>query len=100
MLSWMPARLTALLLLPKPALWRALADDAATTPSPNGGWPMGAMALRLGVRLRKPGVYALNRHARSPDASDLARALDVATSAAWAAVALALVGSLARELMA
>ena len=99
-LSWPPARLTAMLLLPKPATWRALADEAATTPSPNGGWPMGAMALRLGVCLRKPGVYALNRHAPSPDAADLARALSVATSAAWAGIALAAVGSLARELLA
>ncbi len=99
-LSWLPARLTATLLLPKPATWPALAAEAATTPSPNGGWPMAAMALRLGVRLRKPGVYALNRHASSPDAADLARALSVATRAAWAGIGLAALGSLARELLA
>ena len=99
-LSWLPARLTAVLLLPAPGLWRVLASEAATTPSPNGGWPMGAMALRLGVRLRKPGVYALNRNGRSPDAADLARALSIATRAAWAGITLATLACLARELLA
>jgi adenosylcobinamide-phosphate synthase len=99
-LSWLPARLTALLLLAKPSMWRALADEASTTPSPNGGWPMGAMALRLGVRLRKPGVYALNKHAASPDADDLPRALNAAKSAASAGMALAVAACLARELLA
>jgi len=97
-LSWVPARLTAVVLLPKPVSWRSLADEAATTPSPNAGWPMGAMALRLGVRLRKPGVYALNQHARSPDAADLTHALNIATRAAWVGITLTLVVCLAREL--
>ena len=87
-LSWIPARLTAVLLAPG---WRAgLWHEARRTPSPNGGWPMGAMALHLGVRLSKPGVYALNAGAMSPAAVDLARALRVAGRAAWAAVGLAL----------
>ena len=97
-LSWLPARLTAALLLPQPAAWRTLANEAASTPSPNGGWPMGAMALRLGVRLRKPGVYALNRQARSPDAPDLEHALRVATRAAWIGIVLAVLACAAREL--
>jgi len=98
-LSWLPARLSAVFLLPQPAAWGALVSEAAITPSPNGGWPMGAMALRLGVRLRKPGVYALNRHARSPDLPDLERALHVAARAAWAGIALAVLACLARELV-
>ena len=98
-LSWLPARLSAGFLLPKPAAWRELVNEAAITPSPNGGWPMAAMALRLGVRLRKPGVYALNRHARSPDAPDLERALHVAARAAWAGIVLAALACLARELI-
>ncbi|RYF81005.1 MAG: cobalamin biosynthesis protein CobD [Comamonadaceae bacterium] len=60
-LSWLPARGTALLLAL--AAWRwphGLAREAARTPSPNSGWPMAAIALLLGVRLAKPGVYALN----------------------------------------
>lgn len=74
-LSWLPARLTALALLPAPSRWRALRAQARQTPSPNGGWPMGAMALALDVRLRKPGVYALNASARSPHAGDTVRAI-------------------------
>lgn len=61
-LSWLPARLTALFIaLASPRLaWRQLPAQARCTPSPNGGWPMAAMALALGVRLGKPGVYLLN----------------------------------------
>ena len=77
-LSWLPARITALLLLPTPRLF----EQARETPSPNSGWPMGAMALRLGVRLRKPGVYALNGDAPSPNAEQARLAL---AHAAWAA---------------
>lgn len=77
-LSWLPARLTAVLLLAasgRSVPWRALRAQARRTPSPNGGWPMGALALRLGVRLVKPGVYALNEAARLPQPVDTARAL-------------------------
>ena len=97
-LSWLPARLTALLL--RPALrrqaWQRLRSEARHTPSPNGGWPMAAMALRLGVRLRKPGVYALNANAPSPAGGDVAQALRLATRAAWAGLVLAVLGTAAR----
>jgi adenosylcobinamide-phosphate synthase len=100
-LSWLPARLSALLLCPFgpgpgrgiAGRWAGLRREARHTPSPNGGWPMAAMALRLGVCLRKPGVYALNAQAPSPGPADLARALQHAAVAAWAAAALALAGS-------
>lgn len=75
LLSWLPARLTALALMPVPARWCALRHEARRTPSPNGGWPMGAMALVLGVRLGKPGVYALNASAPSPQMSHIGYAL-------------------------
>ncbi len=87
LLSWLPARITAALLWPalRPASWRALHTEAQRTPSPNGGWPMGAMALRLGVRLRKPGVYVLNAVAPSPAPAHTACALQAASVAAqWA----------------
>ena len=42
------------------ARWSVLPVQARLTPSPNSGWPMAAMALVLGVRLGKPGVYTLN----------------------------------------
>ena len=99
-LSWAPARLTALLLRParRAADRRALRVEAGRTPSPNGGWPMGAMALRLGVRLRKPGVYALNAAARSPEAADTTLAIRSATAAAWLALAGTLAACIARNL--
>lgn len=76
-LSWLPARLTALLIA-LPSLgrgWGAVVANAGLTPSPNGGWPMGALAVGLGIRLGKPGVYDLNAQGRSPTAADTAQAL-------------------------
>lgn len=84
-LSWIPARITALLIWPW-GHFLALKREAQRTPSPNGGWPMGAMALRLGVRLRKPDVYALNEAAPSPDATHMASALRIGQSAATSAI--------------
>ena len=79
-LSWIPARLTAFALV-APRRWRELRLEARRTASPNGGWPMGAMALRLGVQLGKPGVYSLNPHGRPTIVADSARAARVATAA-------------------
>ena len=86
-LSWLPARLTALLLALAAWRWPAgLAREARRTPSPNSGWPMGAMALLLGVRLAKPGVYALNGEGRAPSAADMQRTAQLGGRAvmAWA----------------
>ena len=87
-LSWLPARLTGLALA-APRQWSRLRAEAQLTPSPNGGWPMGAMALRLDVRLRKPGVYALNATAAAPGADHMQRALRAAAAVAWSAALLA-----------
>ena len=89
-LNWLPARLTAGLLMlgARRTLWQTLPAQAALTPSPNGGWPMGAMALRLGVSVGKPGVYRLNGQALAPQASHTWQALRRARRAAWLAVAL------------
>lgn len=65
--NWLPARLTAGLLLLAGCLsgknvaaaWRILRRDGAKTPSPNGGQPMAVMAGLLGVELEKKGVYIL-----------------------------------------
>jgi len=87
LLSWLPARLTALLLALAAWQWPAgLAREARRTPSPNSGWPMGAMALLLGVRLAKPGVYALNGEGRAPSAADVQRTAQLGGRAvlAWA----------------
>jgi adenosylcobinamide-phosphate synthase len=79
-MSWLPARLTALLLAAvtgRAALGR-LRCEARRTPSPNSGWPMAAMALSLGVRLQKPGAYVLNDPGRAPLPADTLRAIDIA----------------------
>ncbi|WP_019936949.1 adenosylcobinamide-phosphate synthase CbiB [Bordetella sp. FB-8] len=94
-LSWLPARLTAVLLLAMAARrlsWPALRREAGRTPSPNGGWPMAAMALILGVRLGKPGVYALNAQGASPRSEDTARAIRLAQRAVLGLLALAVLG--------
>jgi len=65
--NWLPARLTAGLLLLAGCLtggnvvaaWRILRRDAAKTPSPNGGRPMAVLAGLLGVELEKKDVYVL-----------------------------------------
>lgn len=87
-LGWVPARITGLLIGVVGGLhcWRQLPSQASLTPSPNGGWPMAAMALTLGVRLRKPGVYALNDSGRLPEASDTLRACAVGSRTVLAAV--------------
>ncbi|QEA14576.1 adenosylcobinamide-phosphate synthase CbiB [Comamonas flocculans] len=90
-LAWLPARVTAVLLAAFGALrvWRQLPAQARRTPSPNGGWPMAAMALALGVRLGKPGVYQLNKAGRSPQPADLLRACALGSRVAVAATLLA-----------
>ena len=82
-LSWLPARLTALLLaVVAPGVRLAsLRFEARKTPSPNSGWPMAAMALLLGVRLGKPGVYTLNASGREPLASDVRHAARLGSGA-------------------
>lgn len=91
-LNWIPARITAALLalvaggISLRALWR----DARITPSPNGGWPMGTMALALGVRLGKPGVYVLNAQGAVPQAQQLHGAVNMASKVLLALVCIAL----------
>ncbi|MGY4829579.1 adenosylcobinamide-phosphate synthase CbiB [Sphaerotilaceae bacterium SBD11-9] len=99
-LSWLPARITALSLYPawKAANWRSLRRQAGRTPSPNGGWAMGAMALRLGVRLAKPGVYVLNETGASPSSRNMVQALGYAALAAWASMLLVVLSWVARAL--
>ena len=93
-LSWLPARITALLLLLATgargfALAGRLRAEAAKTPSPNSGWPMAAMALGLDVGLRKPGVYVLNPAGRAALAQDTEQALVYASNTLLALVFIA-----------
>jgi adenosylcobinamide-phosphate synthase len=92
LLNLIPARVTALgLVLMGPdrvSVLRHLAREAARTASPNSGWPMGALALSLNVRLRKPQVYALNADGSAPSAADTATALRRTEMVAWIVAAL------------
>lgn len=93
-LSWLPARITGLALLSWRLHWLTkLRREARKTPSPNGGWPMGAMALRLNLRLAKPGTYELNPSGSEPDSSAIARAYGLALSAMLKSAALLAFGA-------
>lgn len=64
-INYLPARLTALLMVAAAAVtgldargaWRILRRDAGKASSPNAGWPEAAMAGALGVRLGGPSTY-------------------------------------------
>jgi adenosylcobinamide-phosphate synthase len=92
LLNLIPARMTAVvLLLLGPNRWPLLCRlprEAARTTSPNSGWPMGALALTLNVRLRKPQLYALNAEGLSPSSVDTSMALRRAEVTAWVFAAL------------
>lgn len=96
-LSWVPARITAVLLLAAGGgrgLVRLarLKAEAGQTPSPNSGWPMAAMALNLNVALCKPGVYVLNAPGRAVESGDLARAIGYASKAVRYLVTVVFIG--------
>lgn len=90
-LSWVPARITALLLVfvsGRRLAWSTLRRQASQTPSPNGGWPMGAMALLLDIQLRKPGVYVLHAQGALAQPCHARQAIDWAGRAVWAGACL------------
>jgi adenosylcobinamide-phosphate synthase len=85
-LNLAPARATALLIgRPDPRL----AQVARRTASPNAGWPMAAMALRLDVRLAKRGHHTLHPDGAEPGAVHVEEALRVARRTTVLAVAVA-----------
>jgi adenosylcobinamide-phosphate synthase len=89
--NWIPARLTALLLLVAGRFlrgsvregWRILRRDAGKTPSPNGGRPMATMAGLLHVRLTKRGVYELGDALEPLGPEKIAQARRLVQGAAW-----------------
>lgn len=98
LLAWLPARLTGL-------LWHGRLDadlcrEAARTPSPNGGWTMGAAALSTRTRLEKPGAYALHPAGSDPDADTVPAALRDARRVLAVAGALGLLAATGRDLAA
>ncbi|NLZ29681.1 MAG: cobalamin biosynthesis protein CobD, partial [Methanomicrobiales archaeon] len=65
-LNFIPARVAGIVLLAYFATmgrfvpaWRALRRDRRKRPGPNGGIPIAIVAGGVGVRLEKPGVYAI-----------------------------------------
>jgi adenosylcobinamide-phosphate synthase len=96
-LNWVPARITAGLLLLAGAWheldvrrgWQVLRRDGARTASPNAGRPMAAMAGLLGVRLEKPGHYALGDATLPLVPQTIAAAWRVARGAALLAFVIA-----------
>jgi len=99
LLNLVPARLTAALLVGAPS--RAgrgrLRREARRTDSPNAGWPMAALALRLDLRLAKPGHYVLHPAGAEPAPGDVHRAVRRVRTAVLAAAAAATVIDLIRH---
>ena len=61
LLNWIPARLTAVLIVALYGLWgqwRAIVQDARRHRSPNAGWPEAAMARAIDVALAGPRSYS------------------------------------------
>ena len=73
-LNFIPARLTALLLVLATFLsrrdgrtsWQVALNEHAKTESPNAGWPMAAVAGALNVQLEKTGHYKLGETSAPP----------------------------------
>lgn len=73
--NWLPARLTAVLLLLATALcrfdlptaWSTAWRQHRATESPNAGWPMATAAGALRVELTKPNAYVLGRGLAAPE---------------------------------
>jgi len=73
-LNFIPARLTALLLVLATFLsrrdgrasWQVALKEHAKTESPNAGWPMAAIAGALNVKLEKKGHYKLGKASTLP----------------------------------
>ena len=88
-LNFIPARLGALFIWVASRMrghrthFSAVFSEASKTESRNGGWPMGSMALSLGVKLEKKGHYTLGNASRTPKTNDVREALSIYLLAFW-----------------
>jgi adenosylcobinamide-phosphate synthase len=104
--NWLPARLTAALLLLAGLFtgrdiaggWRIFRRDRARTPSPNSGQPMAMMAGLLGVQLEKKGTYALGDRDNPVTPLTVRYAWHMVVLAAWFSSALCVLGIIAIHL--
>jgi len=95
-LSFVPARLTALLLVLASFLskqgarasWQVALSEHSKTESPNAGWTMAAMAGGLGVQLEKVGHYRLGRAdiPLTPETIDVALKLMLISMMLWSLI--------------
>ena len=98
LVNFIPARLSALLMLLSGALlglpahqgWRVMLRDQRITESPNAGWTMSAMAGLLGRRLEKKDHYDLGAEFPRPEAADIGRCNQIAARTALLGVIVAL----------
>jgi len=96
MLNFIPARLTALLLVLASFLsgrgarvaWRIALSEHSKTESPNAGWTMAAVAGALNVQLEKVGHYKLGRANAplAPETIDAALKLMLISMLAWSLI--------------
>ena len=97
-LNFIPARLTALLLVlatflskgKSQTMWQTVLHEQAKTESPNAGWPMAAMAGGLGVQLEKVGHYRLEGGGARlmPETIDAALKLMLISALSWVVICL------------
>lgn len=95
-LNFIPARLTALLLISAAFLsrrdarasWQVAFSDHSKTESPNAGWPMAAMAGALNIQLEKVGHYKLGRAGAplTPDTINIVLELMLIAALLWASI--------------
>lgn len=96
--NWVPARITALLLVVAALIlgknareaWAGGLRQHRLTESPNAGWPMAAMAGSLGVRLEKRGHYRLGESSDPVTVNKIREAIRVADGSATLAGGLLL----------
>ncbi len=95
-LNFIPARITALLLILAALVmkrnsrnsWQTALREHAKTESPNAGWPMAAMAGALNVQLEKIGHYKLGKEdaVLMPETIDASVKLFLIATSAWVLV--------------
>jgi adenosylcobinamide-phosphate synthase len=96
--NYIPARLTAILIILSSAIlrqdpqnaWAIAKRDHAKTPSRNHGWPMAAMAGALRVQLEKPGQYILGEQAEPLTPDKILQALRIRNMAVVLCILLSL----------